>query len=91
MDKEDFNNAVDDICDRIARMLKDKNESYGDAALNPIRVFSEADSTEQIKVRIDDKLTRIYKGRDFGNEDTVEDLIGYLVLLKIAIKEENGK
>jgi hypothetical protein len=72
-------------------MLKDKNESYGDAALNPIRVFSEVDSTEQIKVRIDDKLTRIYKGRDFGNEDTVEDLIGYLVLLKIAIKEENGK
>ncbi len=41
-------------CHEIAHMLIDKNISYGDSALNPIRIFSTTDATEQLKVRIDD-------------------------------------
>jgi len=66
-------------------MLINKNNSYGDSALHPLRVFSRADPIEAIKVRIDDKLSRLTRGNgeDF-HEDTIDDLMGYLVLLKIA-------
>lgn len=61
-----------------------KNKAYGDSALNPIRAFSKASRIEQLNVRIDDKISRIQRGTGFENEDTVRDLIGYLVLRLIA-------
>jgi hypothetical protein len=66
-----------------------KNLKYGDSALNPVRVFSQASVKEQLLVRIDDKLSRIQRGAGLiGNdEDVIQDLIGYLILLQIAIKE----
>jgi hypothetical protein len=67
----------------IETMLLAKNKAYGDSALNPLRLFSKASSEEQILVRIDDKLSRISRGSAAG-EDVIDDLIGYLVLLKIA-------
>lgn len=70
-------------CDAIKAMLLAKNEAYGNSALDPLRVFSRADSAEQIRVRIDDKLSRLSRGSAAG-EDTITDLIGYLVLLRIA-------
>lgn len=73
-------------CDQIKELLLEKNRAYGDSALNPVRVFSKADAVEQIKVRIDDKISRLQRGKDTDKvpEDTVNDLIGYLILLKIA-------
>ena len=75
------------ICDSIKELLIEKNKKYGDSALNPSRIFSKADAVEQILVRIDDKLNRIQKGAGLlaNDEDVVSDLIGYLVLLKIAL------
>lgn len=70
-------------CDSIKAMLLEKNEAYGNSALDPLRIFSKADSVVQLKVRIDDKLSRIFRGNCAG-EDTIRDLIGYLVLLLIA-------
>ena len=67
----------------IESMLLAKNKAYGDSALNPLRLFSKASSEEQILVRIDDKLSRISRGSAAG-EDVIDDLIGYLVLLKIV-------
>lgn len=71
-------------CLNIAEMLIKKNISYGDSALNPIRIFSKADSKEQILVRIDDKLNRIQNDQIFSGDNDIEDLIGYLILLRIA-------
>jgi hypothetical protein len=71
------------VLDTIGNTLISKNQAYGDSALNPVRIFSKADPTEQLRVRVDDKLSRLARGDDAG-EDTVHDLIGYLVLLKIA-------
>ena len=71
-------------CDAIKNMLLAKNKKYGNSALEPIRVFSKADPVEQIKVRIDDKLSRIKTSDPADTEDSVDDLIGYLVLLKVA-------
>ena len=69
--------------DDIARMLVAKNAAYGDSALNPLRVFSKADVVEQLRVRIDDKLSRLARG-DADGEDVELDLLGYLVLLRVA-------
>lgn len=77
---------IKEVCDSIKELLLQKNAKYGDSALNPERVFSKADAVEQIKVRIDDKLSRIATtGFSAIDEDTLQDLIGYLVLLKIAL------
>lgn len=72
-------------CDDIKELLLEKNRKYGDSALNPIRIFSNADGVEQIKVRIDDKLNRLRNMQDDDSEDTITDLIGYLILLKIKL------
>lgn len=72
------------MCDEIKNMLLEKNMKYGDSALNPVRVMSKSDSVEQIKVRIDDKLSRLSQGHLNDDEDVINDLIGYFVLLKIA-------
>lgn len=70
-------------CDAIKAMLLEKNAAYGDSAVRPVRIMSKASPVEQILVRIDDKLSRIARGSAAG-EDVVLDLIGYLVLLRVA-------
>ena len=79
--------AIQEECRRISSMLISKNKSYGNSILDPVRVFSKSNTIEQIKVRIDDKLSRIERGSEFVGDDTLDDLIGYLVLLSIAQKE----
>lgn len=83
-----FGENVRRITTQIAELLIEKNAAYGDSALNPIRVFSKADRIEQLNVRIDDKISRIQRGSEYGDEDTEMDLIGYLVLRKIARESE---
>lgn len=70
-------------CDAVKAMLLEKNLAYGDSALDPVRVFSKASPVEQILVRLDDKLSRLQRGSAAG-EDVVKDLIGYLILLRVA-------
>lgn len=84
---KDIQSLIAEICDEIKSMLLSKNKAYGNSALDPVRVFSRCSAREQILVRIDDKLSRIQKGSSLG-EDTVKDLIGYLVLLRVAEKTE---
>jgi hypothetical protein len=77
------------VCDGIKELLLKKNRKYGDSALNPVRIFSKADSAEAIRVRIDDKLSRIQSGQCDEDEDVIDDLIGYLVLYKIALSNQS--
>lgn len=79
-----FEVAVERITGQIRSMLIEKNAAYGNSALEPVRVFSRAAPIEALLVRIDDKLSRIARGSDYPGEDTIDDLIGYLVLLKVA-------
>ena len=78
------------VCDSIKQMLLEKNMAYGDSALNHCRIFSSASITEQLLVRIDDKLNRVKQGTGLfgGGEDVITDLIGYLVLLRIAVDRD---
>ena len=72
-------------CKKLENILLQKNAKYGDSALQPLNVFSEAGAVAGIKVRIDDKLKRIKNsGLVDATEDTLQDLAGYLILLMIA-------
>lgn len=79
-----FAKDVDDVLKAIGDLLKTKNRKYGDSALNPKRIFSKANAVEQIKVRLDDKLSRMASQQSDEDEDVITDLMGYLVLLRIA-------
>ena len=68
------------VMDELKDMLLEKNRKYGNAALEPIRVFSKSSAKEQILVRIDDKINRMMNRQDDEDEDINRDLIGYLVL-----------
>ena len=80
------------VCDDIKELLIHKNRKYGNSALKPNRIFSKCSATEQLLVRIDDKLNRILKGAGLlaTDEDVVKDLIGYLVLLKISMESDKN-
>ena len=83
----DFNQTEKDIglvCNEVCDLLLEKNRKYGNSAIDPVRVFSQADPLEQLKVRMDDKLSRIQSSQADDNEDAYLDLLGYLVLYRVA-------
>lgn len=82
--------AIAKVCDEVKSMLLEKNMKYGDAALRPKRVMSKASPIEQILVRIDDKLNRLMQGDNLieSDEDVILDLIGYFIILKVALDKE---
>lgn len=83
MDRDEVRLAIVMECGEIEQLLLRKNEAYGNSALDPVRIFSQASPEEQLKVRIDDKLSRMVRGKSAG-EDVEKDLIGYLILLRVA-------
>jgi hypothetical protein len=75
----------------VLAMLLYKNKMYGDSALSPISVIAPPlPASTLIKIRIDDKLQRWKMGNGKETEDLVLDLIGYFVLLRIAMKREEA-
>lgn len=80
-----------DTCVNIMEMLIDKNISYGNSAIEPVRIFATSDNVEQLKVRIDDKINRIKNNQGFAGDNDIVDMIGYLILLKIAIDKNSNK
>jgi hypothetical protein len=87
-----MNNSADKIIETanaVRDLLLSKNKAYGDSALKPSNIFARGSAVDNIACRIDDKLMRIKnKGLNDATEDTLQDLIGYLILLKIAIEDE---
>jgi len=74
----------------IIALLIEKNAAYGDSATKPINVFSKGNAVDSLCARIDDKISRIgQKGVYDKTEDTVKDLCGYLILLLIALKDDD--
>lgn len=80
------------VCDEIREFLVRKNEQYGNSAIDPVRIFSKASTEEQLKVRIDDKISRLVRGNDSieSDDDIVDDLIGYFILWKVAARRKNA-
>ena len=79
-----------EVSTEVTNLLLEKNDAYGDSALYPVGIFSKGQAVDSLCARIDDKLMRIKsRGITDATEDTVQDLIGYLILLKIAIRNKS--
>lgn len=74
---------LDDQLNEIKQRLTTKHEAYGDAE-DFITVFSKSTAIDRLQISIDDKLSRIANHQADDAEDAETDLLGYLVLLKIA-------
>lgn len=86
----DAGQEIAEECDRIKEMLIMKNRKYGNSAIAPLRVFSKADPIEQLNVRLDDKLSRLRAAQADEDEDVEQDLIGYLILKRVAKRVSRG-
>jgi hypothetical protein len=84
-----YKQLIEQECDALKALLLEKNKSYGSSIFEPVRIFSKADTEEQILTRIDDKISRIQRGKEYQSEDTITDLVGYLLMLKIYRKINN--
>ena len=83
---------IKEVGKEVVLLLLEKNKAYGDTANNPPQIFSKLSPKEGLLARIDDKLSRIkQKGLNDLTEDTVQDLIGYLILYKVQVKKEENK
>lgn len=90
MTNKEFAGRVTGILDEIKALLIAKNQKYGNSALEPLGIFSQLSAKDGLLVRIDDKLKRIKNGSlEKDDEDVINDLIGYLVLLKIYSDQES--
>ena len=87
-DPTKFAHSIDEELAIIRETLVKKNHDYGNSALDPIGVFADPDPVQQLAVQIDHKLARIRstKAGAVIQEDTLKDLIGYLILLRVATK-----
>ena len=77
------------VLESITKTLIEKNKRYGNAALSPIGVFYRGTSTNSIAIRLDDKLSRI-KNSDTLRKNDMFDLLGYLILYEISIRNLLG-
>ena len=82
--QKQFASDLNLVLEEVRALLIAKNRKYGDSALNPRRIFSKQDAVEQIKVRLDDKLTRMANQQTDEDEDVELDMLGYLLILRIA-------
>ena len=78
------------ICDEVKALLLKKNEQYGDSVLNPINLFAHSTPIDGIRIRLDDKYSRLVRGNDSieSDEDIHLDCIGYHIMALIAIRQE---
>ena len=71
------------VFDGMKAVVLEKNRRYGDSALAPIKIFAKSDSAEGIRIRLDDKLSRVRNCNKLRKND-IADIIGYLSLLCVA-------
>lgn len=77
-------------------MLIQKNREYGSAVFKKGKVFSKTSAEDAIRIRLDDKMSRLAwmmqnPGEAFVQEDTEFDLTGYLILMQVARRKSAGK
>ena len=86
-----YQDKITEACDSIKTLLLEKNKAYGDSAFKDVRVLGKTiEAKDAVLARISDKLKRIdtlgLDAKDNAAEsvnDSLNDLIGYLIILKI--------
>lgn len=80
---------INEVGREVIMLLLEKNRAYGDTANDPPQIFSKLSPKEGILARIDDKLSRIKTvGLNDQTEDTLLDLIGYLILYRVQCRKD---
>lgn len=77
----DWQQEIHYACSEMEEFLLEKNVAYGNSIFEPVNILSKVDPLEQIKVRIDDKLSRLIRGKEYPGDDTLKDLAGYYILM----------
>lgn len=75
--------AIRDAVVEIQQLLLSKNEQYGSSAMDPVQIFAKGyPSDAMIRIRLDDKLSRLARGNDSieSDEDIFKDIAGYCIL-----------
>ena len=84
----------------VTDLLLRKNRDYGSSFRKPGILSGALDAKSKLLVRIDDKIERLANLFDKGADgdvadesvsDTVTDLIGYFVLLRILLDEDKRR
>lgn len=70
------------LFNNFKEFLLEKNRRYGDSAIQPVHIFSKVSAEDQIKNRLDDKLSRIMNSDKLRKNDCA-DVLGYTVLLMV--------
>ena len=88
VDMNDIEDLINEELDGIRDLIHRKNRDYGNSLQESFIVFGSGnDPMAGIKARIDDKLNRIRTvGVCDNTMDTIDDLVGYLIHLKIMHK-----
>lgn len=81
--EEKFNELKENILNSLENVLIEKNKKYGNAALAPIKMFYNGDASTSIRIRLDDKISRI-KNSDTLRKNDMFDILGYVILLGIS-------
>ena len=86
---EEIQKKIKEVGKEVTNFLLKKNKQYGNSVFEPLAIFSKGIPQDSLRVRIDDKLSRLMRGNDSieQDEDIVKDLIGYLILLLIMMRD----
>lgn len=88
---KETNERIAKTFDELKEFVIQKNIDYNNSLQNPISVF-QTTKMNGILGRLDDKLNRIKaSGINENTIDTVDDLIGYLVHLKLMYEDDKKK
>lgn len=86
------NELIENELQRLRDLFIEKNDQYNDSLQHPISTFYQGDVVSGICARLDDKLGRIRQsGITEDTIDTIDDLVGYLVHLRIALRKKGLK
>lgn len=65
----------------LQSLVEGKNAAYGNAIFEPLRMFSALPPRERILLQLDNKASRLLKGKPYQSENDLMDFAGYLLLL----------
>lgn len=75
--------AIEKAIKDIKQLLLAKNCAYGGSAFKDVVLGGRLITAEDaILVRIADKIRRLTEGEEYGSEDSLTDMGGYVILLK---------
>lgn len=71
---------VTKITEGLNSLIQYKNKNYGDAAINPLKIFNKAESNNAVEIALDNKISRI-QNADAVRKNDLTDLVSYGILL----------